>query len=138
MTRRSTEFSLNRARRNILGFMALGPLLGACGGTSVLRQADLQPVPSAGRPRKVLAPQIQVGDQWQFVMRAELTGRVVDQFRAEVTAAGPDGYTVAETWQTAGAVTARYDRNLNPLRSGNMVYEPAYPRFSFPLAVGKT
>ncbi len=117
--------------------MALGPLLSAC-GTSVLRQADLQPVPPEGRLNALPAPAIRVGDQWKFVIYAELSGRVVDQVRAEVTAAGPDGFTVAETWQTAGSVNARYDRNLNPLRTGTVAYEPAYPRFSFPLTIGKT
>lgn len=138
MTRRLIELPPNRARRNILGFMALGPLLSACGGTSVLRQADLQPVPAAGRPNALSAPVIRVGDQWNFVMRSGLTGLVADRVRAEVTAVESDGYTVAETWQTAGPVTARYDLDLNPLRSGNVVYEPAYPRFSFPLAIDKS
>jgi len=138
MSRSSNAPQPNRLRRNVLGVMALGPLLGGCGGPSVLSQADLQPVPATGRPNALAAPALQVGDQWRFVLRSELTGLVVDRYRAEVTAVRPDGYTVAETWQIAGAVTALYDRNLNPLRSGKVVYEPAYPRFSFPLAIGKT
>lgn len=136
--RRSIGLPPSRVRRNILGLLGFGPLLAACGGTSVLSQADLQPVPAAGRPNALSAPMIRVGDEWKFVMRSGLTGLVVDRVRAEVTAVDADGYTVAETWQTAGSVTARYDRNLNPLRSGNVVYEPAYPRFSFPLSIDKS
>jgi hypothetical protein len=124
-------------RRRVLGLLAATPLLGACGGTTVLNQMGLQPVPPDGLPRELPAPVLQVGDEWGCVKRSGLTGLTVDRARVRVTAAGRDGYAVAEDWQTAGPVAARFDRNLNPLRSGDWVYEPAYPRFSFPLAIGK-
>jgi hypothetical protein len=57
--------------------------------------------------------------------------------QARVSAVGREGYAVAEDWHTAGPVAARFDRNLNPLRSGNWVHEPAFPRYSFPLGVGQ-
>lgn len=125
-------------RRRLLRFLAATPLLGACGSPSVLRQAGLEPVPPDGLPRELAAPVLQVGDEWRYVKRSALTGLTIDSAQVRVTAAGPDGYTVVEDWQTAGPVAARYDRNLNPLRSGDWVYEPAYPRYSFPLAIGKT
>lgn len=138
MKERCVELPPDRMRRSVLGMIALAPILGACGGPSVLRMAGLQPVSPDGRPDAVPAPAIRIGDQWHFVIVSGLTGTDIDGYEARVTAAGPDGFTVAETWRTAGRVTARYDRDFNPLRSGNVVYEPAYPRFSFPLAVGKT
>jgi len=124
-------------RRRLIGFLAAAPLLGACGGTTVLNQMGLQAVPPDGRPRELPAPALQVGDEWRYVKRSALTGLTIDQARVRVTAAGRDGYAVAEDWRTAGPVAARFDRNFNPLRSGDWVYEPAYPRFSFPLAIGK-
>jgi hypothetical protein len=135
----STKLSVpDRLRRNIIGCIALAPLLSACGGESVLRQAGLQPVSPAGQPTSVPAPGIRVGDEWLYVERAELTGLEVDRARIRVVAVGPEGYSVTESWQMGGTVAARYDRNLNPLRSGNAVYEPAYPRYSFPLSIGET
>jgi hypothetical protein len=94
-------------------------------------------VPPEGLPREVTAPLLQVGDEWRYVKRSALTGLTIDQARVRVSAVGRDGYAIAEDWQTAGPVAARFDRNLNPLRSGNWVYEPAFPRLSFPLGVGK-
>ena len=124
-------------RRRLIGFLAATPLLGACGGTTVLNQMGLQPVAPDGLPRDLAAPALQVGDEWQYARRSALTGLSIDQARVRVTAVGREGYAVAEDWRTAGPVAARFDRNLNPLRSGDWVYEPAYPRFSFPLAIGK-
>ena len=125
-------------RRRLLGLFAATPLLGACGGPSVLRQAGLQPVSPDGLPREVPAPVLQVGDEWRYVMRDAMTGLTTDRARLSVTAVDPDGYSMAEGSQTAGAFAARYDRGLNPLRSRNVVFEPAYPRYAFPLAIGKT
>jgi hypothetical protein len=125
-------------RRRLLGALAAAPLLGACGGTTVLNQMGMQPVPPDGLPRELAAPVLQVGDEWHYVKRSALTGLTIDRARVRVTAVGVDGYAIAEDWQTAGPVAARYDRNLNPLRSGDWVHKPAYPRFSFPLAIGKT
>jgi hypothetical protein len=71
-------------------------------------------------------------------MRDAMTGLVTDRAQVRIAAAGPDGYLAAENWQTAGPIEARYDRNLNTLRSRNVAFEPAYPRYSFPLAIGKT
>jgi hypothetical protein len=130
--------SSSATRRRLLRLLAATPLLGACGGTTVLNQMGLQPVPPDGLPRELAAPVLQVGDEWRYVKRSALTGLTIDRVRVQVTAAEPDGYAVAEDWQTAGPITARFDRNLNPLRSGDWMYEPAYPRFSFPLALGKT
>jgi hypothetical protein len=125
-------------RRRVLGLLAATPLLGACGGPSVLRQAGLQPVSPDGLPREVPAPALQVGDEWRYVMRDAMTGLATDRAQLRVTAIDPDGYSMAESSQTAGAFAARYDRGLNLLRSRNVVFEPAYPRYAFPLAIGKT
>ncbi len=124
-------------RRRLLRVLATAPLLGACGGTSVLNQMVSRPVPPEGLPREVVAPLLQVGDEWRYVKRSALTGLTIDQVQARVSAVGRDGYAVAEDWHTAGPVAARFDRNLNPLRSGNWVHEPAFPRYSFPLGVGQ-
>jgi hypothetical protein len=128
----------DRLRRNVLGLLALAPILSACGGPSVLRQAGLQPVSPAGLPASVPAPDIRIGDRWRYVVRAELTGLQVDSAQIRVVEIEPDGYSVVESWQMGGTINARYDRNLNPLRSGTAVYTPAYPRYSFPLSIGKT
>ena len=124
-------------RRRLIGLLAATPLLGACGGTSVLNQMVSRPVPPEGLPREVVAPLLQVGDEWRYLKRSALTGLKIDQVQARVSAVGRDGYAVAEDWHTAGPVAARFDRNLNPLRSGNWVHEPAFPRYSFPLGVGQ-
>jgi hypothetical protein len=124
-------------RRRLIGLLAAMPLLDACGGTTVLNQMGLQPVPPNGLPRELPAPALQVGDEWRYVKRSALTGLTLDRARVRVTAAGRDSYAVAEDWQAAGPVAARFDRNLNPLRSGDWLYEPAYPRFSLSLAIGK-
>ena len=124
-------------RRRLLRLLATAPLLGACGGTSVLNQMVSRPVPPEGLPREVVAPLLQVGDTWRYVKRSALTGLTIDQVHVRVSAVGRDGYAVAEDWHTAGPVAARFDRNLNPLRSGNWVHEPAFPRYSFPLGVGQ-
>jgi hypothetical protein len=124
-------------RRRLLRVLATAPLLGACGGTSVLNQMVSRPVSPEGLPREVVAPLLQVGDEWRYVKRSALTGLTIDQVQVRVSAVGRDGYAVAEDWHTAGPVAARFDRNLNPLRSGNWVHEPAFPRYSFPLGVGQ-
>jgi hypothetical protein len=128
----------DRVRRSLVGIIALTPILSACGGPSVLRQAGLQPVSPVGQPASVPAPDIRVGDAWRYVVRAELTGLAVDSARIRVVGIEPDGYSVIEAWQMGGTINARYDRNLNPLRSGTAVYTPAYPRYAFPLSIGKT
>jgi hypothetical protein len=128
----------DRVRRSLVGIIALTPILSACGGPSVLRQAGLQPVSPVGQPASVPAPDIRVGDEWRYVVRAELTGLAVDSARIRVVGIEPDGYSVVESWQEGGTINARYDRNLNPLRSGTAVYTPAYPRYAFPLSIGKT
>jgi len=138
MTGRAPPLSPRRAtRRRLLRVLATAPLLGACGGTTVLNQMGLRPVPPEGLPREVVAPLLQVGDEWRYVKRSALTGLTIDQVQVRVSAVGRDGYAVAEDWQTAGPVAARFDRNLNPLSSGNWVHEPAFPRYSFPLGVGQ-
>lgn len=125
-------------RRRLLRLFAAMPLLGACGGPSVLRQAGLQPVLPDGLPRELPAPALRVGDEWRYVMRDAMTGLTSDRAQIRVAAVDADGYGMTETSQAVGAFAARYDRNLNPLRSRNVVFDPAYPRFSFPLAIGKT
>jgi hypothetical protein len=126
------------ARRRVLRALAAAPLLGACGGPSVLRQAGLEPVPADGLPREVPAPALRVGDTWRYAMRDAMTGLTSDRAALQVTAVDAGGYSLAETSQTVGAFEARYDRSLNLLRSRNVVFEPAYPRFAFPLAIGNT
>jgi hypothetical protein len=138
MTRRPIASRPDGLRRSIIGCIALAPMLSACGGNSVLRQAGLEPVSPAGRPAAVPAPDVRVGDEWRYVVRAELTGLQVDGARIRVVGVDPDGFSVVESWQTGGTIDARYDRNLNPLRSGTAVYTPAYPRYAFPLSIGKT
>lgn len=64
------------------------------------------------------------------LVRDALRG-VLKELRAETSVVEASDWHQAAR---AGSVTARYDRNLNPLRSRNVVYEPAYTRFSFPLA----
>lgn len=125
-------------RRRLLRLLAATPFLGACGGPSVLRQAGLQPVPPDGLPAEVPAPVLGVGNEWRYVMRDAMTGLVTDRTQRRVTAAGPDGYTLAENSQATGPFEARYDRNLNPIRWKNRAFAPAYPRYAFPLAIGKT
>ena len=125
-------------RRAFLGLLATAPLLGSCGTPSVLRQAGLKPVPPDGLPSAVPAPALQAGDQWQIRLREVLTGLTTDRATIRIAAVLPDGYAVAEEWQTRGRVEARYDRNLNLLRTQSLTFDPPFPRYSFPLAIGKT
>jgi hypothetical protein len=125
-------------RRRLLQLLAAAPLLGACGGPTVLRQAGLQPVPPDGLPGEVPAPALRVGDEWGYVMRDAMTGLTSDRARLRVTAVDAGGYEMTDSSQAVGTFAVRYDRNLNPLRRRNVVFEPAYPRFAFPLAIGKT
>jgi hypothetical protein len=127
----------NPVRRRWLRLLAATPLLGACGGPSVLRQAGLQPLPPDGLPAELPAPALRVGDEWRYVMRDAMTGLASDRARLRVTSADTGGYGLAESSQSVGPFDARYDRNLNLLRSRNVAYEPAYPRFAFPLAIGR-
>lgn len=125
-------------RRRALRLLGAIPLLGACGGPSVLRQAGLQPVPAEGMPAALPAPALRVGDEWRYVLRDAMTGLATDRVEHRVVAVDADGYALAERSQTAGPSEARYDRDLNPVRWRNRAFAPAYPRFAFPLAVGKT
>ncbi len=104
----------------------------------MLRDAAIQPVPAAGMPAQVPAPTLRAGDEWSYTRRETMTGLVSNQVRGQVTGVTGEGYQVAEEWQSGGPTSARYDRELNPLRIGNVDFQPAFQRFSFPLAVGKT
>lgn len=134
----STPAASFPGRRRALRLLAAAPLLGACGGPSVLRQAGLEPVPPDGLPRAVPAPALRVGDTWRYAMRDAMTGLTSDRAEIRVIAADAGGYSLAETSQSVGAFEARYDRSLNLLRSRNREFTPAYPRFAFPLEIGKT
>lgn len=130
--------SASRMRRRVLRALAATPFLGACGGPSVLRQAGLEPVPADGQPREVPAAALRVGDTWRYVIRDAMTGLVTDRVTFRVTVADEAGYSVAEESQKSGHFEARFDRDLNPVRWRNRAFDPAYPRYAFPLAVGKT
>lgn len=136
---KSTFFRIvpHPTRRRVLGLLAGVPLLGACGGPSVLREAGLQPVPPEGLPSALPAPALRVGDEWGYRRRDAMTGLATGRTQLRVTAVDADGYVIAETADPGGTFPVRYDRNLNPLRSRNVVFEPAYPRFAFPLAAGR-
>ncbi len=125
------------SRRTFLGLLAISPWLGACVGSPVLRQAGLQPVAPEGLPQEIPAPTLRVGDQWQYRKRDGLTGLTTNESTIRIASVVPDGYAVAEAWQDGGAVEAQYDRSLNPLRTQNLVFDPPFPRYSFPLALGK-
>jgi hypothetical protein len=122
----------------VLASLLVGAALGGCAQYSALRDAAIQPVPAAGMPAQVPAPALHVGDQWSYTRRATMTGLVDNQARGRITAVTGQGYQVAEEWQSGGPVNAVFDTNLNPVRIGNVDFQPAFPRFSFPLAVGKT
>lgn len=124
-------------RRNLLRLLAVAPLLSACGGPSVLREAALLPVSPEGFPSQLPAPALPVGAEWRYRIRAVLTGLTTDQVRYRVSAVDANGYEIAGVSQTDGPFEARYDRDLNPVRSRNVAFQPAYPRYSFPLAIGK-
>ncbi|MCG6876822.1 MAG: hypothetical protein LJE97_17170 [Betaproteobacteria bacterium] len=126
------------SRRSILRVLAVAPLLGACGGPSVLTQADLRPVPPEGLPRELPAPALRVGDEWRYATRSVLTGLTTDEIQLRVSAVDAEGYALAGQSQAAGAYEVRFDRDLNPVRNRNVAFEPAYPRYAFPLAIDKT
>ncbi len=126
------------SRRACLGSALVAAALAGCAQYSVLRDANIQPVSAAGMPAQVPAPTLRVGDQWSYTRRETMTGLVSNQAQGRVTAVTGEGYQLAEEWQSGGPVNALFDFNLNPLRIGNVDFRPAFPRFSFPLAVGKT
>jgi hypothetical protein len=78
------------------------------------------------------------GHEWGTVTHDELTGLVTERAHLRVTAADADGYSLTETPQGASGDDVRYDRSLNLVRWRNRAFAPPYPRFGFPLVVGKT
>ncbi|MGB8435923.1 MAG: hypothetical protein WCE38_16840 [Burkholderiales bacterium] len=125
-------------RRDLLRLLAAVPLLGACSGPSPLREADLRPVAPDGLPSDLPAPMLRVGDEWRYVMRSELTGLTTDRVQLRVSAVDAGGYQIAGRSQEAGPFEVRYDRDLNIIRSRGSAFQPPYPRFAFPLAIGKS
>jgi hypothetical protein len=124
------------ARRKFLAVSGGLPLLAAC-ATSPLQQAAITPVPASNQPPEVAAPVWAVGNRWSYTLRSGLNGVLQDTVSMRVSAAEPSGYTVEEVWQSIGPVQARYDRNLNALRTRNVVNQPAFPRYRFPLSIGQ-
>jgi hypothetical protein len=122
------------SRRGFLG-CALAALAG-CGGRSALSSADIQTVaPPEG---EVPPPSLHTGNWWEYIMRDQLTGLQSNRGRITVTGVTSAGYQIREEWQEGGVVTAFYDLDLNPVRTYDLAYQPALPRFSFPLTVGKS
>ena len=138
MSQRTPCSPRSATRRKLLRLLATAPLLGACRGPSVLSQAGLQPVPPDGLPSELPAPVLRPGHEWRMVTHDELTGLVSERMRAVVTRADADGYDLTETPQAGNVYDVRYDRNLNLVRWRNRAFAPAYPRFAFPLAIGKS
>ena len=122
-------------RRTFLGIAAVTPWLSAC-ASNAITQANIQPVALQGLPAEVPAPLLRPGTQWQYTMRDGITGLVTDRATIRVTSATPDGYAIDEDWQN-GWAAARYDANLNPVQTKNIVYQPPFPRYEFPLSIGK-
>jgi hypothetical protein len=124
-------------RRSLLRMLAATPLFGACGGPTVLGQIDPHPVSPEGLPGELPAPDLQVGDEWRYIVRAELTGLTTDHTWLRVSAAVASGYRIA-VQSDAGPSETQYDRNLNHMVNQGVAFEPPYPRFMFPLTIGKT
>jgi hypothetical protein len=122
-------------RRTFLGFALV--VLSGCGGPSPLRRADIRNVPPDGLPAEVQAPALRTGNWWEYIQRDQLTGLQSNQARITVTGTAGDGYPIREEWQQGGVVAASYDLDLNPTRTYNLSFHPAFPRFSFPLVIGK-
>ena len=137
MTTRISSAPPCMARRNALRVLAAAPLLGACAGPTVLSQVDLRPVPPEGLPSELPAPDLRVGDEWRYVVRAELTGLTTDHAWLRVSAADAGGYRLT-VQSDAGPSETQYDRNLNLVVNQGVAFQPPYPRFMFPLAIGKT
>jgi hypothetical protein len=123
------------SRRTFLGF-ALVALTG-CSGPSPLTRADIQAVSPAGLPGEVPAPALRTGNWWEYIQRDQLTGLQSNRVRIRVAGVTPDAYPMQEDWQQGGVIAASYDLDLNPTRTDNLSFQPAFPRFSFPLVVGK-
>lgn len=138
MSQRTPSPPPSAPRRELLRLLVVAPLFGACRGPSVLSQAGLQPVPPDGLPRELTAPVLRPGNEWRAVTHDELTGLVSERMRTVVTAADADGYSLTETLQSGNVYDVRLDRNLNLIRWRNRAFAPPYPRFEFPLAVGKS
>jgi len=125
------------ARRSLLLVLAATPLLGACGGPTALSQVDPHPVSPEGLPGELPAPDLRVGDEWRYVVRAELTGLTTDHTWLRVSAVDPTGYRIV-VQSDAGPSETQYDRDLNLVVNQGVAFQPPYPRFMFPLAIGKT
>jgi hypothetical protein len=117
---------------------ALVALAGCAGGRSALRSANILPVSPAEMPDQVSAPTLRTGDWWAYIQRDQLTGLETNRGRFHVTRVTDAGYQIREEWQQGGVVTAFYNRDLNPVRTYNLSFTPAFPRFSFPLFIGKS
>jgi len=124
-------------RRNLLRILAATPLLGACRGPSPLQQADLRTVPPEGLPNELPAPVLRVGTEWRYVMRSVLTGLTTEHVQFRVSAVDGNGYTIAAQSDQSGPFQVHVDRDLNPIRNRNVAFAPPYPRYAFPLSIGK-
>src|SRR5262245_22264206 len=135
LTREDRPKEARMRRRTFLGIAAVTPWLSAC-ASNAITQANIQPVALQGLPAEVPAPLLRPGTQWQYTMRDGITGLVTDRATIRVTSSTPDGYAIDEDWQN-GWAAARYDANLNPVQTKNIVYQPPFPRYEFPLSIGK-
>jgi len=104
--------------------------------------APLPQTPPAGLPAQVAAPEIRVGDGWQYALHDGYTRIPGGSIEYHVQAVQGDTVTV-EYRQGGQSSIQRYTRDWNwrerPMTNlQNFRYEPAYPALPFPLEAGKT
>ena len=94
----------------------------------------------AEEPRApVAAPDVAVGDSWTYQYTDVWKNAPGSRNRLEVTAVDDSGIRADVKRVATGAVISqqRFSREMNPVDRGKMHFEPAYPRYVFPLAPGK-
>lgn len=102
----------------------------------------LPQTPPAGMPSSVMAPEVRIGDGWQYSLHDGYTRLPGGVLEYRVQAAQGDTVTV-EFQHDGQPSTQRYTRDWNwrerPMTNlQNFRYEPAYAALPFPLEAGKS
>jgi hypothetical protein len=104
--------------------------------------AAVPAIAPANAPATIAAPEVRVGDYWEYRVRDGYTGLPRGVHRYEVKGLDAQGITLAFSQDGVAGATQRLTRDWNGLEQpltnmGNFRYDPPYPAYAFPLQPGK-